>query len=532
MSHSGDDDVEMAIPKLEPDDSGGPSHDLDVATLATANLERRSASQFPSAMDVDVGDRRKDGETEVERAISVEKGKRRADDGDALTWYLPDRLRGQPLDSVILRLQKNAHLFWRNQQNANMQLVIPTPGSSKRQPPRPPPPPAYQYPQSRPAPREQPYYPYPPDPRMSSYWGPSPYPYPYWPPPPMYGGYGPPPVRDYDYPPHSRTSSSHARRERRSPSPEAPPRHSLSGSSSRHKKALHDKTRGTPEASPEPGQKSPPSRSTSERVPPAFPLYPAEPPSASSGSRESPYALRPEYPGYQQPQHPGYADYYPPESTSRRSGPSERPVRPADEDGDREETITYAVHKEYFLTQCSLIQFMCGGLDKHAPKDLVNPIASYSFQPAPRKPYHLKDSTMRHPRIHLALPDPDSFGQILEWLYFGPAAYPHLEEAMEAGRVTWGGLVRNAEWLGVSSELKNWLGRHWKKSMEEGRTEKDVGNKPIGSNSPSPAIGANEQLQRGRRSAEPESARPGQKPKEDEDRTPTSSARYTPSAQQ
>ncbi|EJU00692.1 hypothetical protein DACRYDRAFT_117131 [Dacryopinax primogenitus] len=468
MSRNDEDDVDM---DARPNRNNDRSHD------PPRQAPYPSYGFIPTTMG-DQARRGADDETEVERAISVEKGKGRVD-SNALTWYLPDRLRGQSLQSVIERLQKNAHLFWRNEANANMVLVIPSPGSGKRQPSQPIPRASNN---RRPSPPREPYRQFPPDPRMSPYWGPpAPYGYPYWPPQPMYP-YGPP-MREYDYPPREHHRPPMHRRDRRSPSPDSA-RYSPSEPTFPQKKELRRK-RPSQEDSPEPAPASPErerDRERSDSVPPAFP-------SLSSGgsptkSRESPYALKPDFTPYPPSPYPGdyWAPYPPPgPSGSRRpSTPSDRPRR-ADDDKVEDESITYHVHKEYLLTQCALIRYLYSSLDKTGPptKDLPNPTAAYRFLPRPADPFQLSLSNAANPRIHIDLPDPDSFPQILEWMYFGPAALPHLEEAMREGRVTWGGLVRNAEWLGINEEFKNWLGRHWKLSMEEGKLERDIGNKVI-----------------------------------------------------
>lgn len=65
-----------------------------------------------------------------------------------------------------------------------------------------------------------------------------------------------------------------------------------------------------------------------------------------------------------------------------------------------------------------------------------------------------------HPIIFLPVPDTSSIHLLIHWIYFGNTNY--IENALDQGEIRWEDLVRNVEYLGLSTELKAFLGRWYR----------------------------------------------------------------------
>lgn len=85
---------------------------------------------------------------------------------------------------------------------------------------------------------------------------------------------------------------------------------------------------------------------------------------------------------------------------------------------------------------------------------------------APRYP-RLLPSPPSHPTVYLPLPDPASFRLLVHYMYFGSPTY--IEDALDTGAVTWEGLARNVEFLGMDMDIKLSLGR-WYSRWQRSRT--------------------------------------------------------------
>jgi len=66
--------------------------------------------------------------------------------------------------------------------------------------------------------------------------------------------------------------------------------------------------------------------------------------------------------------------------------------------------------------------------------------------------------------IYLPVPDPASLRLLVHYMYFGCTSF--IEDALDRGELSWEGLARNVEYLGMGSEIKACLGRwygQWKR---------------------------------------------------------------------
>lgn len=86
------------------------------------------------------------------------------------------------------------------------------------------------------------------------------------------------------------------------------------------------------------------------------------------------------------------------------------------------------------------------------------PSAARGLPIAPLYP-RILPSPPAHPTIYLPVPDPASFRLLVHYMYFGSTTY--IEDALETESVTWEGLARNVEYLGMDTEIKLCLGRYY-----------------------------------------------------------------------
>ncbi|KAG8893864.1 hypothetical protein FRB99_001671 [Tulasnella sp. 403] len=69
-------------------------------------------------------------------------------------------------------------------------------------------------------------------------------------------------------------------------------------------------------------------------------------------------------------------------------------------------------------------------------------------------------SPLPGPTIILPVPDPVSFPLLIHYMYHGKM--DAIERTLKEGQVSWEGLVRNVEYLGLRDDVKKFLGRWWK----------------------------------------------------------------------
>ena len=165
---------------------------------------------------------------------------------------------------------------------------------------------------------------------------------------------------------------------------------------------------------------------------------------------------------------------------------------------------TFRLHRDYLVTQSTLLRKFFSTVtslhldsnahsygsssssseitqdeQKHSGKSVSDQTSSRSFSAATRASQHsdhfstliwsgtehddmaprFLNSSETHPVLYLPLPDPLSFGELLRYFYHGDVA--PLIGMLERGLVNWAGLILNANFLGVTAELKDALGRWW-----------------------------------------------------------------------
>lgn len=74
-----------------------------------------------------------------------------------------------------------------------------------------------------------------------------------------------------------------------------------------------------------------------------------------------------------------------------------------------------------------------------------------------------------HPVLFLPVPDPRSIHLLFHWMYFGDTV--HLQTCLDQGTVQWEGLVRNVEYLGLTTDIKVFLGRWYDRWLMPSRRQ-------------------------------------------------------------
>ncbi|KAJ7633018.1 hypothetical protein FB45DRAFT_745057 [Roridomyces roridus] len=96
--------------------------------------------------------------------------------------------------------------------------------------------------------------------------------------------------------------------------------------------------------------------------------------------------------------------------------------------------------------------------------------------PANRLP-RLMPCSPDHPILFLPIPDPSSIHLLVHWMYFGSTSY--IEDSLNDGSIEWEGIARNVEYLGLSSDIKVFLGRwygNWLQTADEEEVSDDDGD--------------------------------------------------------
>ncbi|KZT69766.1 hypothetical protein DAEQUDRAFT_668924 [Daedalea quercina L-15889] len=140
---------------------------------------------------------------------------------------------------------------------------------------------------------------------------------------------------------------------------------------------------------------------------------------------------------------------------------------PAPRPGPR---MVMQLHMDYLCAHSTLIRgFMSGAspfelMESAASSPLPlpsrtptpnHPDSSVSL-PAPQFPCMLP-SPPTHPSVYLPVPDPSSLRLLVHYIYFGSTSF--IEDALDDGTLSWEGLARNVEYLGMGAEIKVFLGR-------------------------------------------------------------------------
>jgi len=130
------------------------------------------------------------------------------------------------------------------------------------------------------------------------------------------------------------------------------------------------------------------------------------------------------------------------------------------------------LHIDYLSAQSTLLRALFSGT---SPLDLIHPAAqaapqvtgrqlSISASVASRLP-RLLPSAPDHPIVYLPIPDPSSFPYLVTWMYFGDTGA--LEDALQRHVIRWDGLARNVEYLGMPEDLKRFLGRWYRRWLQQ-----------------------------------------------------------------
>jgi hypothetical protein len=117
--------------------------------------------------------------------------------------------------------------------------------------------------------------------------------------------------------------------------------------------------------------------------------------------------------------------------------------------------ISMPLHIDYLAAHSAYLRGLFGGA---LALDLMyssEPPKSSSSVPADRLP-RLMPCSPDHPILFLPVPDPSSFHLLVHWMYFGDFTY--IQECLHQGSIQWEGIARNVEYLGLSADIKIFLG--------------------------------------------------------------------------
>jgi len=126
------------------------------------------------------------------------------------------------------------------------------------------------------------------------------------------------------------------------------------------------------------------------------------------------------------------------------------------------------LHIDYLSAHSSYLRGLFSGA---LPIDLFYssaPPTSSSPIPPERLP-RLMPSSPDHPILFLPVPDPSSFYVLVHWMYFGDFTY--IQQCLHQGAIQWEGIARNAEYLGLSAEIKIFLGNWYRAWLDPDRCD-------------------------------------------------------------
>ena len=128
--------------------------------------------------------------------------------------------------------------------------------------------------------------------------------------------------------------------------------------------------------------------------------------------------------------------------------------------------ISLHLHVDYLSAHSTYLRGLFSGA---MPLDLMHsatPPRSSTGVPPERLP-RLMPSSPDHPILFLPVPDPTSLYLLIHWMYFGDLK--HIEECLMNGAIHWDGIARNVEYLGLSAEMKVFLGRWYHQWLDADR---------------------------------------------------------------
>ncbi|KAJ3903823.1 hypothetical protein F5879DRAFT_957885 [Lentinula edodes] len=141
--------------------------------------------------------------------------------------------------------------------------------------------------------------------------------------------------------------------------------------------------------------------------------------------------------------------------------------------------ISLKLHSEYLSAHSSFLRSLFSGA---STVDLINsapnthptpniPLRTPSGRftiPADRLP-RLLNSSAAHPVLFLPVPDPSSIDLVFHWMYFGDLRY--IRDSLHEKHIQWEGIARNVEYLGLSHELKVFLGDWYARWLHPDRSQ-------------------------------------------------------------
>jgi len=137
--------------------------------------------------------------------------------------------------------------------------------------------------------------------------------------------------------------------------------------------------------------------------------------------------------------------------------------------------MTLNLHIDYLSAHSRYLRGLFGGA---SPFDLLNadhsPRVSDASEPRqtrftvpPERFPRIMPSPPNHPILYLPVPDPSSFQLLVHWMYFGETAV--IEDSLYRGLIQWEGIARNVEYLGLSKDIKVFLGNWYNRWLEPER---------------------------------------------------------------
>ncbi|KAK1236436.1 hypothetical protein PQX77_000317 [Marasmius sp. AFHP31] len=140
--------------------------------------------------------------------------------------------------------------------------------------------------------------------------------------------------------------------------------------------------------------------------------------------------------------------------------------------------LSLKLHTDYLSAHSSFLRGLFSGA---SPFDLITTTATSASStstplrtpsgrftiPPDRLPRLLPHSTPEHPVLFLPVPDPTSIDHLIHWMYFGDTSF--IERDLGRGTIEWEGIARNVEYLGLSTDIKVFLGRWYSRWLHPER---------------------------------------------------------------
>ncbi|KAF8205679.1 hypothetical protein K438DRAFT_1669919 [Mycena galopus ATCC 62051] len=143
--------------------------------------------------------------------------------------------------------------------------------------------------------------------------------------------------------------------------------------------------------------------------------------------------------------------------------------------------ISLKLHVDYLSAHSTFLRGLFSGASS---LDLISSAAlsEATLRPSPSGQFSVPGNRLPrlmpcspdHPILFLPIPDPSSIHLLVHWMYFGSTSY--IEDCLNSGSVEWEGIARNVEYLGLSAEIKVFLGQwyaNWLHTQRGGRYASD-----------------------------------------------------------